>query len=235
MGHPAFVLARMPATLVGAAALLLAVQTSLAAAQVNPYRVQQRYNEASKGKSIQEWTKRLNDDDPAKRLEAVKSLGESGQADAIEYLVQATGDPDQAVMIKAIDYLGKLRATGATQVLVQKLFMRGVEPPVKQRILVALGRMGDARAVQPITEFLAQDTDPAIRGTAVFALGEIGDRAARPRLEEIQGQEDNDHLARLAGEAIAKIDRRSSPSTVAVTIPALEEDQRPPQGPGGGR
>ena len=171
------------------AAVLVAlalVDAAVVLAQVNPYRVQQRYNEAKKGKSIDEWTKKLNDEDPAKRLEAVKSLGESGQTEAIEYLIQATGDTDQAVKIKAIDYLGKLRATAATQVLVQKLFMREVERPVKQRILVALGRMGDSKAAQPISEFLANDADPAMRATAVFALGEIGDASTIPRLEQLR-------------------------------------------------
>lgn len=219
----------IPARVAAVFAVLVLAAASTVSAQVNPYRVQQRYNEAKKGKSIDEWTKRLNDDDPARRLEAVKSLGESGQPDAIEYLIQATGDPDQAVKIKAIDYLGKLRATDATQVLAQKLFMREVERPVKQRILVALGRMGDAKAAQPIGEFLSQDTDPAMRGTAVFALGEIGDASTIPRLEQVQRQASDPHLERLAGEAIAKINLRLSPASVAVSVPALVEDeQRPP-------
>jgi HEAT repeat protein len=210
-----------------AASMLLAAP---AVAQVNPYRVQQRYNEARKGKSIEDWTKRLNDPDPAKRLEAVKSLGESGQPDAIEYLIQATGDPDEAVKIKAIDYLGKLRATDATQVLVQKLFMRDVAPPLKQRILVALGRMGDAKAAQPISEFIKQSNDPAVAGTAIFALGEIGDASVVPNLQDLQRTATDPNMARLAGEAVAKINLRLSPASVAVTVPALEEDRPRPRG-----
>ncbi len=220
-------LSRRAGLMVAATVLVVHAGATHAPAQVNPYRVQQRYNEARKGKNIDEWTRRLNDDDPAKRLEAVKSLGESEQPEAIEYLIQATGDPDEAVRIKAIDYLGKLRATSATQVLVQKLFMREVDPPVKNRILVALGRIGDAKAVQPITEFLGQDPNPEMASTAAFALGEIGDPAALPRLQQIHRTTANPHLARVAGEAIAKINQRTSPPSVAVTVPALEED-RPP-------
>lgn len=208
-----------------AVALLLVAAS--AAAQVNPYRVQQRYQEARKGKDIDDFTKRLNDEDPAVRLEAVKSLSDSGKPEAIEYLIQATGDPDEAVKCKAIDSLGKLRATNATQVLVQKLFMRDVEPQVKQRILVALGRMGDVKAAQPIGEFLKHNTDPSMAGTAVFALGEIGDAEAVPRLEQIQRDATDPHLARLAGEAVQKINLRLSPAAVAVTVPALQDDQRP--------
>jgi HEAT repeat protein len=209
------------------AALLVVAYAAPAMAQVNPFRVQQRYKEASQGKSIDDYTKRLNDPDPAVRLEAVKNLGESGQTDAIEYLIQATGDSDQSVTIKAIDYLGKLRATAATQILVQKLFMRDVPVNVQQRILVSLGRMGDVRAATPIGEYLGRDTDPATKGTAIFALGEIGDQASVPKLQAIQTDATDPNMQRLAGEAVAKISRRLSPSTVAVQIPALEDDKLP--------
>ncbi len=208
-------------------AVTLVLDTVPVAAQVNPYRVQQRYNDAAKGKSIDEWTKKLNEPDPATRLEAVRSLGDSGKPEAIEYLIQATGDPDEAVKIKAIDYLGKLRATDATQVLVQKLFLRDTEPQVKQRILVALGRMGDAKAAPPISEFLVRDSDPAMCGTAVFALGEIGDADTVPKLEALRQRTTDPHMNQLAGEAISKIQLRLSPSSVAVTVPALVDDDHP--------
>ena len=209
-------------------ALLVVATVGTATAQVNPFRVQQRYKEASQGKSIDDYTKRLNDPDPATRLEAVKNLGESGSNDAIEYLIQATGDSDEGVMIKAIDYLGKLRATAATQILVQKLFMKDVPVPVQQRILVSLGRMGDVRAAAPIAEYLDRDSDPATKGTAIFALGEIGDHASIVKLQSIQTDTKADpHMQRLAGEAVAKINRRMSPSTVAVQIPALEDPDKP--------
>ncbi|MBI3770346.1 MAG: HEAT repeat domain-containing protein [Deltaproteobacteria bacterium] len=208
-------------------AVALVLDALPVAAQVNPYRVQQRYNEAKKGKSIDEWTKKLNDSDPTVRLEAVRSLGDSGQPEAVEYLIQATGDPDEAVKIKAIDYLGKLRATDATQVLVQKLVLRDSEPQVKQRILVALGRMGDAKAAPSIAEFLARDSDPAMCGTAVFALGEIGDADTIPKLDALRQRTADPHLDQLAGEAVAKIKLRLSPSSVAVTVPALVDEDHP--------
>lgn len=211
------------------AALLVVAWAVPVSAQVNPFRVQQRYKDASEGKSIDEFTKRLNEDDPAKRLEAVKNLGESGKPEAIEYLIQATGDSDESVRIKAIDYLGKLRATAATQILVQKLFMRDVPLPVQQRILVSLGRMGDVRAAAPIAEYMSRNTtDPETRGTAIFALGEIGDAASIPKLQAVQTESTDPHMQRLAGEAVAKINRRLTPSTVAVQIPALEDPDKPP-------
>ncbi len=208
-------------------AVVLALPVSIVAAQVNPYRVQQRYKEAQKGKSINEWTKKLNDPDPAERLEAVKSLGESGQPEAVEYLIQATGDPDDGVKIKALDYLGKLRATDATQVLVQKLFLRDTQPQVKQRILVTLGRMGDAKASAPISEFLSRDDDLTMCATAIFSLGEIGDAATVAKLDAFRERSTNPHLQQLAGEAVQKIKLRLAPSSVAVTVPALVDEDHP--------
>ena len=101
-------------------------------------------------------------------------MSESTDPAAVAYLVQALGDPDMRVKAKAIDACGTLRATDATPVLVQQLFLRGTDPEVKQRILAALGKIGDPRAAKPIKEFLGRDLDHATRGTAIFALGDIG-------------------------------------------------------------
>lgn len=210
-----------------------------AEAQVSPHRVQQRYNEATKGKDIDDWVRRMEDKDPRTRLEAVKSLGLSGEPDAIEHMIEAMADPDDAVKIKAIDFLGKLRATDATTIMVQKLFMRDTGDLEQQRILVALGRIADPKTIRPITEFLEQDANPITQGTAVYTLGEIGDSSVIAPLQKIQIESTNPDLARLAGESVTKVNRRLSPATVAVTIPALEEDAKPggagPPGVLGGR
>ncbi len=202
-------------------------------AQVSPYRVQQRYNEATKGKDIDDWVRRMEEEDPRTRLEAVKSLGQSGEPDAIEHLIEAMADPDDAVKIKAIDYLGKLRATDATTIMVQKLFMRDTGDLEQQRILVALSRISDPKTIRPITEFLEQDSNPTTQGNAVYTLGEIGDASVIAPLQKLQVESTNPILARLAGEAVTKVNRRLSPATVAVTIPALEEDPKPGSGPPG--
>ena len=95
-------------------------------------------------------------------------MSESNDPKAVEYLVQALGDPDMRVKAKAIDACGNLRATDATPVLIQQLFLRGTDAEVKQRILAALGKIGDGRAAKPIQEFLSRDLDHATRGTAIL-------------------------------------------------------------------
>jgi HEAT repeat protein len=144
--------------------------------------------------------------------------------------MEAMADPDEAVKIKAIDYLGKLRATNATTIMVQKLFMRDTGDFERQRLLIALGRISDPKTIRPIAEFVAQDQNPVTQGTALYTLGEIGDSSVIEPLQKVQVESDNPDLVRLAGEAVAKINRRLSPSTVAVTVPALEDDETVPGG-----
>jgi HEAT repeat protein len=161
--------------------------------------------------NIQEWVRRLNNDRPETRLEAVKSLGDSKDPKAIEHLMNATADLDIRVKIKAIDYLGTLKATDATPVLVQQLFLRDVGLGVKQKVLIALGKIGDPRGADPILEFLKRNLDSQTKGTALFALREVGNDSVLPFLDTIARTDTSPPLRRLAAEAAEDIRHRLSP------------------------
>jgi HEAT repeat protein len=182
--------------------LLLAHPT---VAQISGQQVRERYDKSTKGASLEDFVKKLNSDDAEKRLEGVKSLSETKDNKAIEYLIQATGDSDIRVQVKAIAALGDMRATDATPVLIQYLSRRTVENNLKQLILAALGKIGDARAARPITEFLQRDLDPATRGTAIFALGEIGAPESTDTLSKLAQTDADPTVRRLANEALAKV------------------------------
>jgi HEAT repeat protein len=138
----------------------------------------------------------------------------------VEHLIAALGDPDMRVEAKTVDVLGELRATDATVVLIQHLFLRTTEPQMKQRILAALGKIGDERAAKPIVEFLQRDLDSATRGTAIYALGDIGSPDALETLEQL-GQTDSDPtVRRLAYEAANKV--RLHQSAVSKEVKAAE-------------
>jgi HEAT repeat protein len=181
--------------------------TAPAAAQINSNDVRNRYQkQASSSANIDEQVRKLRSDDPIERLEGVKGLHETNDSKAFEFLIQAIGDKDVRVRVKAIEALADMKATVATPVLVQHLFLVSTETPMKQRILAALGKIGDPVAARPITELLRRDLDPATRGTAIFALGEIASTDAVATLERIAGDEDeNPTLKRLANEALAKV------------------------------
>lgn len=170
-----------------------------------------RYNKAKSGANIEEWVRRLNDEDSGKRFDAVKSLGDSGDPKANTYLMQAVSDPDPRIQSKAVDYLGKIRASDATLFLIQRLFVNGTNEALRHRILLALGKIGDSRASRPILEFVQRDVDPDVRGTGIYAIGEIGDLSIRDDLQAFRDHEADPRLKRLADESLAKIASRQPP------------------------
>lgn len=174
--------------------------------------VQSRYNKAKSGASLTEWVRRLNDDDPSRRLDAVKSLGDSNDPKAIDYLIQAVGDPDPRVEAKAVDYLGKLHAADSTPFLVQKLFTVGTRHKLRHRILMTLGKIGDPRASRPILQYVMQTDDVDSRGCGLFAIGEIADASIRDELKRFSEVEDDPRLKRLASDALIKIATRQPPT-----------------------
>jgi HEAT repeat protein len=208
-----------------------------AAAQVglpgsNPQRSTRQTNPGAS--DIDESTKNLRDEDPAVRLEAVKSLAASQDKKAVEHLIEATADLDPRVKIKAIDALGTLRAADATPVLVQVLYMRESEPWLQQRALVSLGKIGDTRSAKSIADFLSRDSDAATRGTAIYALGEIGDPNSVPDLKRIGDGSSDETIQRLVRDAIAKIEQRQiNPEVVVKALRDSEEDARPAAASGG--
>lgn len=219
--------------LAGLALSLIVTDAAPATAQFSGQRTRQRFDKATKGVSIDDFVKRLGSSDADTRLEAVKSLGNSREPKAIEYLIQAVGDPDLRVEAKAIGYLGDMRASEAIPVLVQYLSRTTTDANLKQLILAALGKIGDPRAAGPIADFLQRDLEPATRGTAVFALGEIGAAESTSTLRTIADKEAEDpNVRRLAEEALVKVESYQAAARREVKAPAqnfLQPKDQPPQ------
>ena len=212
-------------------ALIAAALPVVAAAQIpgdpdNPRsRLRDRYKAPQNNAKLDDSVRKLNGDDPTERLEAVSALGQVNDPKAIEHLVAAASDPDMRIRVKAIDTLGNIKATEATGLLIQQLFLRDTDVATKRRILASLGKIGDRNATGPILDFLARNVDPAARGNAIFALGDIGDPKAVKPLETLaQSTTDNNERA-LAQEAIRKIKERPEP---AIVPPALAVERRGP-------
>lgn len=225
---------RRKQTRVGLVVLLtLLLLAAAAEAQISASQIRQRYEKNTKGASIEDYVRRFNSKDADKRLEGIKSLSESKDERALEYLLQGLGDPDLRIKAKAIDALGNIRAAEATPVLIQHLFLRETAPLVKRRLLASLGKIGDSRAAGPIVEFLQRDLDPATRGTAIYALGEIGSEEALQPLSAIERSDPHPAIRRLAGEAINKVRYHQAALKTEAKEPRLtflqEEGDRVPQ------
>lgn len=216
-----------------AAASLLLTAGGRAGAQVSADQVRKRFDRQTKGTSVEDFARQMDSEDPMERLQGLRSMSESNEPAAIAYMVQALGDSDMRVKAKAIDSCGDLRASDATPVLIQQLFMRGNEPEVKQRILAALGKIGDPRASKPIVEFLGRDLDHATRGTAIFALGDIGDPETLEFLQNVERTEPHPTIKRLAREAQAKVKYQQAMRKTEAQQPLdtflRPEPQAPPQ------
>src|SRR6185436_20204494 len=58
------------------------------------------------------------------------------------------------------------------------------EARVRRRAALAIGRVGLADGIEPLTKLLTGDDEMEVKQMAAFALGLIGDAAARPALTE---------------------------------------------------
>src|SRR5213594_4310776 len=146
--------------------------------QQGRHGLRDRYNQPQNHQKLDENIRKLNGDDPEARLEAVRALGEINEPKAIEYLLQAANDPDMRIRIKAIDTLGNAHAKEATGLLIQQLFLRGTDLPTKQRILAALGEIGDRAALSALESLAKDGPDDVLRRLAVEAARKIRDRPA---------------------------------------------------------
>ena len=186
-------------------------------------RLRDRYEKPRQQQKLDDAIRKFGDEDVQTRLEGVEALGQAADdPKAIEYLLRGAADPDLSVRVKSIDMLGDGKVHDAVPLLVQELTMRDTSLATKQRILAALGKIGDPRATKPILDFLVRDVDPSIRGSAVYALGDLGDPAALPALEKLTKETTDPNLRGLAQSSIRRIEQRPSPT---VLPPALAQDR----------
>jgi hypothetical protein len=151
---------------------------------------------------------------------AIKALGKMG-ADAeaavdtlVEYVDADKDAPLQKVTFKA---LGEIGSEEATQALADKLVMDNDN--VRPYAARALGLIGDTRAVQPLTESLADDDSDTVRAAAAWALRQIGTESA---LEAAAEYTDDpvftvQHEADLAAAALDAADPDADEDAAATT------------------
>ena len=185
-----------------------------------PPDVRNPYDRARDGGNVDQWARLLDSADPRLRLRAVEDLGQSLDPRAVDPLLKDVGDPDLRVEARAIDYLGARRAADATPLLVQKLFLTGAPNGLRQRVLTALGRIGDPSASRAILDFLGQEPSADVRGTGIYALGEIGDVTIGEELRTLGNRESDPRLKKLVDEALMKITTLPRPEKKEFVPPA---------------
>jgi len=167
-----------------------------------------RYERTRLGTRPEEWVRRLDDANPQVRLDAVELLAESQDPATHEYLIQAVENSDARVAAAAVDALGKIGAKDASGFLSERLFMAATNPGLRQRILVALGRIKDPGTAERVLDFAAGASDAELRALAIRVLGEIGDSSVRDKLHDLATHESDPTLKTLLADADAKIAAR---------------------------
>lgn len=112
------------------------------------------------GFRVQKLLHEIKDPDPKTRIEAVDSLGETGDIRAVEPLIQAMQEKENAGILQArmIIVLGRLQNKKATEILLRVVYGKVDVVPfsnmAKLRAIESLGLIGDERAIRPLLNFL---------------------------------------------------------------------------------
>ncbi|KUK43817.1 MAG: HEAT repeat domain-containing protein [Methanothrix sp.] len=94
----------------------------------------------------------MGNDDGRTRADAAMSLGEIGDASAIEPLIKALNDKDDRVRVGAAVALGRICDAKTVNPLIEAL--NDSVSMVRQLAAFSLSRIGDPRAVNPLIEAL---------------------------------------------------------------------------------
>ena len=116
----------------------------------------------------------------------MEALSRIGNAETYDTLINNTNNLNKAVIIDALAALDDIRAIDDLHKILKGETSNDSE--IKQRIALALGRLGDASAVTPLKSSLDANTGK-MRLSAVSALGRLGHKGALEPLHEMVEQQ----------------------------------------------
>lgn len=167
--------------------------------------------------TIEDLMNALNDEDAKVRSNAAIALGHLNAEKAIKNLIEALNDESWLVRHDAAIALGELGGEKVKKVL-EKSIRKEDEIEVRQKIVEALGRVGDGETIELFMELIDDDDD--IKLEVIKAIGDIGGEIAVEILKK--KVENGDKLTReLAVKGLTNIN--SSISNEALIL-ALEDD-----------
>ncbi len=123
-----------------------------------------------KNKDIEGLLKALEYHDVDIRNKAAVALGELKDVRAITPLIQTLNDQNGHVSNSALEALVKIGNQGTEYLIVA---LKDENMNIRFRAVLALGDIGDERAVKPLINSLT-DREAAVRYNATIALGNIG-------------------------------------------------------------
>ncbi len=127
-----------------------------------------------------------------RRPEAIDVLGRIGDDEPVEMLIGFVEEgPNRPLELVLLQTLGRIGSEEATQTVANRLLAD--DPLVRSVAARSLGMIGDTRAIDPLSNALAEDDADNVRGSAAWALNEIGTEDALEAIVE-QGSDDRAYL-----------------------------------------
>ena len=135
-----------------------------------------------------------------RNVRPVEILGKIGNEDATETLHDfIDGDGDPALQRVTLRALGEIGSKESVQPVAQRLDADNYE--VRSSAARSLGLLGDTRAIEPLSDVLADEEANEVRASAAWALNQIGTQRALDVLEEYT--EDRAYLVQAEAEKVA--------------------------------
>jgi len=132
--------------------------------------------------------------------ETVRELGKINDRRALPALLNILNDTSVSFDVRAEAGIGLSRMGDSTAVLVLLRMLENKESEfyevARHNVIIALGKIGDERAVSKLIDITHHDKDSFVRRSAAEALGLISSRTAVLALE--QALEDSDKYVRAA-------------------------------------
>jgi HEAT repeats/PBS lyase HEAT-like repeat len=157
----------------------------------------------------------LRDSNPSVRAAAAVALGKVGDPLASKPLVRLLDDRNAVVRAAAASALGAVQGDEGLDPLINLLSSEDEKPAVKASAAEALGRLGDAAAIQPLAAALRQNTtkrgrsNEQMRTQVAVALGRLGHATATPHL--VAALRDSSSMVRkAAARSLAELADKSS-------------------------
>lgn len=158
----------------------------------------------------------LSNPHPGVRRLAAKAIGQIGDINAVNFLIDLLNDTDREVRATAAIALGNYRHPMAVQRIMDAYPKASVA--VRTDMIFALAHIDDIMAV-PFLAKQAKDPHPAVRAAVMLALGKLGDARAIPAL--LAGLQDPDEITRI--NAAYSLGNYYSPKVVTALIQSLKD------------
>jgi len=167
---------------------------------------------------------KLADHEPQVRKNAAFALGEIGDPQAAQRLLQAVAtDQDTMVRVSAVRAIARMKYDGTVVPLISVLKDRKVSPELRGSVARALGSMKRPEAPELLLEIIRDQAEHAhVRADALCGVGAFGDAELVPLLLEVLRDQRED--AKVRGAAARALAYFKNEDTVSAFIEVLSDN-----------